>query len=215
MVVRSDVEEGFDGYMEYPAVDADFRAKCVAAVESASPKAVLDVKEFRGELTLSVRKEDIVKICLEMRDNPELQFNYLSDITAVDFLNINPKPRVESDVAQARFEVVYHLYSIPKKHRVRLRCPVDEKDCRIDSTVEVWAGAEWNERECYDFFGIVFDGNPDLRRILMPEDWQGWPLRKDFPLGGTKSFYYKKSTEPYVGEPENLIPRIRKEITDV
>ncbi len=215
MVVRSDVEEGFDGYTDYPAVDEDFRAKCVAAVESVNPKALLEVNEFRGELTLSARKEHISEICLELRDNTDLLFDFLSDITAMDFLNINPKPRCESDQSQARFEVVYHLYSIPRKHRVRLRCPVDEKDCRIDSVVDVWSGAEWNERECYDFFGIEFVGNPDLRRILMADDWEGWPLRKDFPLGGTKSFYYKKSTEPYVGEPEGLIPRIRKEISDV
>jgi len=201
MVFRADVEEGFDGYKEFPAVDETFRQLCVSTVEGVAPESLLEVKEFRGELTLYVRREQIKAICMALRDDPNLQFNYLTDVTAIDYLAVKRDPR---------FDVVYHLYSIPNAWRLRLHAPVSEGDCRIHSVVEVWAGADWMERETFDFFGIEFQEHPDLRRILMPEDWIGYPLRKDFPLGGKKSFYFKKSTEPYAGETEDMIPRIRK-----
>ncbi len=210
MVFKADVQDGFSGYRanahEFDAVDPAFRDLCVAAVESAAPESLLEMKEFRGELTLYVRRESIKTICLALRDHPELQFNYLTDITAIDYLPLGRDPR---------FDVIYHLYSIPRSWRLRLHAPVSAEDCRIDSVVEVWRAADWNERETFDFFGIVFEGHPDLRRILLPEDWQGYPLRKDFPLGGKKSFYYKKATEPYAGETEGMVPRIRKNENEI
>lgn len=206
MVFRADVQEGFDGYAEFPAVDSDYRDKCASIIEAAAPESLLEIKEFRGELTLYVRRESITIICIALRDNAELQLNYLSDVTAVDYLAAGRDPR---------FDVIYQLYSIPHAHRLRLHAPVSEDDCRIPSVVEVWAGADWMERETYDFFGIIFEEHPDLRRILMPEDWIGWPLRKDFPLGGKKSFYFRKSTEPYAGETEDMIPRIRKNESEI
>ncbi len=201
MVFRADVQEGFDGYVECPPVDAAYRDACVNLIDSVAPESVLEVKEFRGELTIYVRPAKIKAICQALRDDANLQFNYLTDVTAVDFLTLKREPR---------FDVVYHLYSIPTARRLRLHAPVSEADCRIDSVVEVWPGADWMERETYDFFGINFEGHPDLRRILLPLDWEGHPLRKDFPLGGKKSFYFKKATEPYAGETEGMIPRIRK-----
>ena len=85
----------------------------------------------------------------------------------------------------------------------------------IDSVCDIWSGANWNERETFDLMGIVFVGHPDLRRILLPDDWEGHPLRKDFPAGGTKSFYFKRDSHPRAGEPEGLVPRIQERDSDV
>ena len=85
---------------------------------------------------------------------------------------------------EVRFEVVYHLYSIEHRHMLRVKVPVSETDCVIDSVVPIWIGADWHERESFDMYGIEFKGHPDLRRILMPEDWEGYPLRKDYPVKG-------------------------------
>jgi NADH-quinone oxidoreductase subunit C len=134
------------------------------------PDSILEIIEFRNELTLVVRKEDIVSICTFLRDDPELHFNFLSCLCGVDYPERKP-----------RFDVVYELYSINKHHRIRLKVKVDEYES-VPSVTEVWSAANWHEREVFDLFGISFDGHPDLRRILMPDDWEGHPLRKDYPL---------------------------------
>jgi NADH-quinone oxidoreductase subunit C len=141
--------------------------------------SVLDVTEFRGESTVTVKKEDIVGICVFAKK--ELGYNLLSDVCGVDYLGRAP-----------RFMVVYHLFNISTKERLRLKAPVEEKDPRIDTVSGVWATANWHERECWDLMGIVFNNHPDLRRILMPDDWEGHPLRKDYPLQGP-------DREPYQG----------------
>ncbi len=150
-------------------------------------KSILEVAEFRGELTIIVRKEDIVPTCQFLRDDPELSFNFLSDLCGIDWLERKP-----------RFDVVYNLYSIQKNHRVRLKVQVEDGET-IPSVTSVWGTANWHEREVFDMFGIRFEGHPDLRRILMPEDWEGHPLRKDFPL--TKEevmFNYNKDRPPRI-----------------
>ncbi|WP_027716345.1 NADH-quinone oxidoreductase subunit C [Desulfuromonas sp. TF] len=141
--------------------------------------SVLDVTEFRGETTVTVKKEDIVAICAFAKK--ELGYNLLSDVCGVDYLGRAP-----------RFMVVYHLFNISTKERLRLKAPVEEKDPRIDTVSGIWATANWHERECWDLMGIVFNNHPDLRRILMPDDWEGHPLRKDYPLQGP-------DREPYQG----------------
>jgi NADH-quinone oxidoreductase subunit C len=148
-------------------------------------KSILEVTEFRGELTIVVRKEDIVQIGTFLRGDPELSYNFLSDLCGVDWLERKP-----------RFDVMYNLYSIEKNHRVRLKVQVED-GAAIPSVTSVWSTANWHEREVFDMFGIRFEGHPDLRRILMPEDWEGHPLRKDFPL--TKEevmFNYNKDRPP-------------------
>ena len=138
------------------------------------PEEVLDVREFRGQVSVTVRKGRILEICRFLHDDPDLYLDYLVDLCGVDYLGKK----------ENRFEVVYHLYSIRHRHALRLKAEVPERDVRIDSVMPVWVGVSWHERECYDMFGIVFAGHPDPRRVLLPEDWEGYPLRKDYPMKG-------------------------------
>ena len=143
----------------------------VSKLKAKFPAAVLDVKEFRGETTVTLKKEDIVAACAYLKK--DLGYNFLTDVCGVDYLGQAP-----------RFMVVYHLYNLTTKERLRLKVPVAESDPRVDTVSVVWATANWLERECWDLVGISFNNHPDLRRILMPADWQGHPLRKDYPLQG-------------------------------
>ena len=136
------------------------------------PTEVKEIREFRGQVSVRIRKNRLKEIMEYLHDTPELCFSYLRDLCGVDYLGKK----------EPRFEVVYQLYSISHRHAIRIRADVPEDDPVIDSVVGVWDGANWHERECYDMFGIRFAGHPDLRRILMPEDWEGYPLRKDYPL---------------------------------
>jgi NADH-quinone oxidoreductase subunit C len=137
------------------------------------PSEVKEIKEFRDQVSLIIKKDRVKEIMEYLHDTPELCFSYLRDICGVDYLGRK----------EPRFEVVYQLFSISHRHLIRIRAEVPEDDPVIDSVVSIWDGANWHERECYDMFGIQFKGHPDLRRILMPEDWEGYPLRKDYPLG--------------------------------
>jgi NADH-quinone oxidoreductase subunit C len=129
--------------------------------------AVLDVVYFRDETTALVAREHVVDVCRYCRDS--LGFNYLSDITAVDWLDRSP-----------RFDVVYHLLSLETWTRLRLKVQANPGEL-IPTVIPVWGAANWPEREVYDMFGIEFDGHPDMRRLLMPDGWIGHPLRKDYP----------------------------------
>jgi NADH-quinone oxidoreductase subunit C len=140
------------------------------------PAAVLETKSRFGEATAIVAPEKIVDICRYLKS--ELQFVRLSGITAVDW-----HPR------EPRFEVVYLLHSIESNTRLRLKCRLGGEQPEIDSVTSVWQSANWYEREVYDLFGIVFRNHPDLRRIMMPEDWEGHPLRKDYPVHGGRYSY--------------------------
>ncbi|HTP66910.1 MAG TPA: NADH-quinone oxidoreductase subunit C [Geobacteraceae bacterium] len=153
--------------------------RAVLKLREKFASSIIDVKEFRGEVTVTVNKEDIVAICAFLKN--DLRYNLLTDVTAVDYLGKDP-----------RFMAVYNLYSIPNKDRLRIKAPVTESDCTIDTVSTVWNSANWLERETYDLFGIVFKNHPDLRRILMTDDWVGHPLRKDYPLQGP-------GREPYKG----------------
>lgn len=146
-----------------------------ALVEAGLGDEVVVAKRFRDQDFLIVNKERIVDILLVMRDHPDLQYKLVSDIFGVDLLGFEKEPR---------FEVVYSLYSIATTRRIVIKAQVSEDDPAIDTVSEVWPAATWPEREVYDMFGIDFNNHPDPRRILMPDDWVGHPLRKDFPLGG-------------------------------
>ena len=176
------------------------------AVRERFDDAVVEATRFRDELTLRIQREGLRDVCRFLRDEPPLRFDWLSSIAGVDYLNMGRKPR---------FEVVYHLLSIEHKHRVALKAAVPEEELRVSSVVEIWPSADWHERETFDLFGITFDGHPDLRRILMADDWEGYPLRKDYPVGGAPSFYFKRDTNERAGEPPDLVPRIREQDSDV
>ena len=147
-----------------------------AAVEAACPAALLEGKLDRGELTLEVAPAEIVPVCRFLKE--QQAFQRLSTVTAVDRLPAEP-----------RFEVVYHLHSVARSQRVRLKCRLSGEPLEIDSVTGVWRSANWYEREVYDLFGVVFRHHPHLRRILMPENWAGHPLRKDYPVHGYKYSY--------------------------
>jgi NADH-quinone oxidoreductase subunit C len=136
--------------------------------------AVQQITIDRGEITFYVRRESIVDICRTLRDEDALRFELCSSVSGVDY---------GADVPQ-RLHVVYHLTSMTYRRRIRLEVSVDVDDPHVPSVVDVYPTADWHERETWDMFGIVFDGHPALTRILMPDDWDGHPQRKDYPLGG-------------------------------
>ena len=145
--------------------------------------AVLEASEFLGQLSIRVEASRIVEVCDALRTDADTPFNYLSDLTCVHY----------PDNRGAPFEVVYSLYSISKNERVRLKVATSEG---VDSVTSLWPSADWPEREVYDLFGVVFHNHPDLRRILLPPDWEGHPLRKDYPL----EFVENRWTENHLPE---------------
>ena len=147
-------------------------------------EAVLEASEFLGQLSIAVAPQRILEACKTLRDDEETPFNYLSDLTCVHY----------PDNRGAPFQVVYNLYSISQNERVRLN--VDTNDAGVESVTSVWPSADWPEREVYDLFGVVFHNHPDLRRILLPPDWEGHPLRKDYPL----EFIENRWTENHLPE---------------
>ena len=145
----------------------------VAALLNTAPEAVLGGKLDRDELTLEIGAEHIVGVCEYLKQVQN--FVRLSTVTAVDWYPQEP-----------RFEVVYHLHSPERNERLRLKCRLAGTNPEIDSVTPVWRGAGWYERETFDLFGIRFRNHPDLRRIMLPEDWDGYPLRKDYPVTGNR-----------------------------
>jgi NADH-quinone oxidoreductase subunit C len=134
------------------------------------PDAIVATHAYRGDATAEIAPATLLDVCTFLRDDPVLAFDLLADVTAVDYIGTTP-----------RFELVYHLRSIAQGHRVRVKTRVPEESPRIASLTSVWRGANWLERETYDMYGILFDGHPDLRRIYLYEEFQGHPLRKDYP----------------------------------
>jgi NADH-quinone oxidoreductase subunit C len=137
---------------------------------------ILETHDFRGDHTAVVDRSAILDVLRFCRDDPALRFEILMDLTAVDDLKYPGREH------GPRFEVVYHLYSLTHNHRLRLKVRVEEEDARVPSATPLWPAANWFEREVWDMFGIRFDGHPDLRRLLMYEEFQGHPLRKDYPV---------------------------------
>lgn len=135
------------------------------------PGAVVETVLFQDEITITVDREAIVSICRFLKEEPELRYEFLADLCGVDWWGKR----------EPRFEVVYNLYSISRADRIRVKIRVPE-EVEVPSVTEIWPNADWHEREVFDLFGLRFSGHPDLRRILMPEDWDGHPLRKDYPV---------------------------------
>lgn len=144
-------------------------------LQARFPGKISAVDEQFSMLCFSIRSDDNVEIVQFLRDDPELSFDFLIDLFGVDYLEMG---------GIERYAVIYHLYSINHGHRISIKAFVPEQNLRLRSVSSLWTAANWAEREVYDMYGIAFDGHPDLRRILNPDDFTGFPLRKDFPLQG-------------------------------
>jgi NADH-quinone oxidoreductase subunit C len=184
----------------------------IQALEDRFPKAVERSHSYRGDATVVVRRESLLELARTLKEDPAFQMSFLMDLTAVDFSLFGKKPSpaffASSGVAvrpraeipdeapwpgppsSARFAVVYHFFSLPLKHRVRVVVPVEESDPEVDSLTPLWGSANWLEREVWDMFGIRFRGHPNLKRILMYEEFEGHALRKDYPV---------KKRQPLIG----------------
>jgi len=163
----------------------------VRLLRDAMPGAIVQLVRFRDETTIHVRRELLRDVCFLLRDDPRVSLNFLTDLTALDMLRLRIEPR---------FDVVALLYSLKNRVRVRLKAGCNDGE-QVPSLVPVWNGANWLEREAYDMFGIIFEGHPNLKRMLLPDDWdEGFPLRKDYPLRGWKEFpnYNTERTVPRV-----------------
>jgi len=165
--------------------------KTVAALQAKFPDAIAEVVEFRGETTVVVKPESIVAVCRFVKDDPELNYNYLVDLAGVDYYPEEP-----------RFAISYIPFAMAANARVRLKVYLPGDEPQLDSVTAVWRNADWYEREAFDMLGIKFTNHPDLRRILMPADWVGHPHRKDYPLGYEEvqfSFNWREidSKKPY------------------
>lgn len=151
----------------------DLKALIPQKLKTKFPSVDFEVSDYKGELTIKFDKKFVVEICSFLKSDPELEFKFCSDITAIDWAT-----------RKNRFTVVYNIFSMKHNFRLRLKADVDESECKIDSVSSIWRAANWQERETYDMYGIKFNNHPDLRRMYMPEEFEYHPLRKDFPLMG-------------------------------
>ena len=179
-------------------------AELIAAVSERFPEAVSQSHSYRGDATLTLQGEALLDVAGHLKQDPELDMDFLMDLTAVDYstfgkspapaffassgVAVRPSPLIPDEdpwpgpPAKARFAVVYHFYSTDHKHRLRLVVPVEESKAELDSVTPLWSAADWLEREVWDMYGIRFSGHPNLKRILMYEEFEGYPLRKDYPV---------------------------------
>ncbi len=174
-------------------------------VQARFPQAVIARHAYRGDETVTLRKESLLDLARALRDDPEFRMNFLMDLTAVDYLTFGKTPQATGafvnagirlpqpmnipdaqpwpgPATAARFEVVYHFFSVSLNHRLRVKVPVEEADPVVDSLTSLWGSADWFEREIWDMVGVRFRGHPNLKRILMYEEFEGHPLRKDYPV---------------------------------
>ena len=176
----------------------------IESVSDRFPDSVAAFHSYRGDDTVVLRRESLLEVARFLKEDPAVQMNFLMDLTAVDYstfgkspapaffassgVGVSPLTQIQDEdpwpgpPGEARFAVVYHFYSLKHKHRIRLVVPVEEPEPELDSLTSLWAGANWLEREVWDMFGIRFQGHPDLKRILMYEEFEGHPLRKDYPV---------------------------------
>ena len=160
--------ESSGAYTTLPAM----AERAVEKILAQFAEVFFEVRRFRDEVTVYVPREHLATVCAFLKNDAELRYNFLSDLTGNDWLDRDP-----------RFEVIYQLYSLQHFTRLRLKVRVPEDDCTCPTVTGIWSTANWHERETFDMFGIVFDGHPDLRRILLPDEWVGHPLRQDYEIG--------------------------------
>jgi NADH-quinone oxidoreductase subunit C len=203
-------------------------SKLSASIEALLQQAVQRLPSLSDELAYEVKPEALLAVCRTLRDAPELKFEMLMDLAGVDYLHYGrdewqtssatrsgfsrgrvARTTVPDPDMQGRFAVVYQLLSITHntRLRVRVRCP-NTQEPTVDSVAEVWAGANWFEREAFDLFGILFRGHPDLRRLLTDYGFIGHPFRKDFPLIGNVEAQYDPQKKRVVYQPVSIVPRV-------
>jgi NADH-quinone oxidoreductase subunit C len=156
-----------------------------------------------GELTVELPREHLLSVCVALRDEDAFHFEQLMDVCGVDYQEYG-----NGVWSGPRFAVVYHLLSVKQNHRIRLRTFVDDEMPVVDSVTSIWNGANWFEREAFDLFGIVFEGHPDLRRILTDYGFIGHPFRKDFPLSGNVEMRYDPEQRRVIYQPVSIEPRV-------
>ncbi len=184
----------------------------IESVKDHFPNAVPASHTYRGDATVVLGRQSLLEVARFLKEDPDFEMNFLMDLTAVDYsafgkrptpaffassgVAVSPSPQIPDEdpwpgpPGQSRFAVVYHFYSMAHKHRLRLVIPVEETDAEVDSLTSLWPAADWLEREVWDMFGIKFRGHPNLKRILMYEEFEGHPLRKDYPV---------KKRQPLIG----------------
>lgn len=200
--------------------------KLANLVKAHLGEKILSSKIYKGELTVEIDKENIIEACKLLRDHDDFQFEQLIDLCGVDYLTYGKDEwsteeatgsgfergreeiSFELEEGQSRFAVVYHLLSVTLNHRIRLRVFVDNESLMIPSVINIWNGVNWFEREAFDLFGILFEGHPDLRRILTDYGFIGHPFRKDFPVVGELEMRYDEEKEQCVYEPVSIEERI-------
>ncbi len=186
------------------------------ALQSTLGSRIASLKAAVGELTLEVKSDDYLAVAALLRDSADLAFEQLIDLCGIDYSTYGDRPPAEDDGGK-RFAAVSHLTSVKHNWRLRMRvfCP-DAEFPMVESLIEVWPSANWYEREAFDLYGIVFNGHPDLRRILTDYGFIGHPFRKDFPLSGYVEMRYDPEQkrviyQPVTIEPREIIPRIVRE----
>jgi NADH-quinone oxidoreductase subunit C len=170
-------------------------------------EAIVGERIAHGELTLEVQRTSLLKVCKRLRDDNLLRFEQLMNVCGVDYLTYRAETP-EGARPGPRFAVVYHLLSVSRNQRLRLRVALDDALPMVDSLVDLWPAANWFEREAFDLFGIVFEGHPDLRRILTDYGFIGHPFRKDFPLTGHVEMRYDPAQRRVVYQPVSIEPRV-------
>jgi NADH-quinone oxidoreductase subunit C len=185
----------------------DSNQEFAAHVQELFSAAITDAREYLGELTLEVRRDDIIPVCTRLRDDPALAFTQLMDVCGVDYLEYG-RESAAGTRSGPRFAAVYHLLSMKYNRRVRLRAWLDDEMPLIASVTGIWNSANWYEREAFDLFGIIFEGHPDLRRILTDYGFVGHAFRKDFPLIGQVEMRYDPEKQRVVYQPVSIEPRV-------
>ncbi|MGH9883784.1 MAG: NADH-quinone oxidoreductase subunit C [Pyrinomonadaceae bacterium] len=181
MVTESDNEQVLPEPIVTASTETLTPSHLVTALQRERPDWIVEIVEAHSEITAIVPREHIVEVCSHLKTAPQANFDFLADICGAD----------RGAEEEPRFEVNYHLFSTTRYHRLRLKVLLNETDVHVPTVTGVWRTANWHERETFDLFGVIFDGHPDLRRILLPDDWQGYALRKDFPLRGYEPYSLK------------------------
>lgn len=180
----------------------------MAALQSALENKIAYSQVQLGELNVTINARDVNAACLILRDNPALRFDTLIDLCGIDYATYGEELSIRHQLNDKRFAVIYHLLSVEKNYRLRLRVLAEENEFpAVDSVTEIWPVANWFEREAFDLYGIIFSGHPDLRRILTDYGFIGNPFRKDFPLTGYVEMRYDDAQKRVIYQPVSIEPR--------